>query len=232
MSDMFPIIILAGGLATRLRPLTESIPKAMILIHQVPFVSLQLEMLKKQNIKQMIFCLGYKGEMIEKYLKKQNDQDLKIEFFYDGTPLLGTAGSIRKIYHKLSSHFFVMYGDSYLLCNFLSVQNAFIKSQKKGLMTIYRNSNQWDTSNIAYEKGKILSYEKGKKSSNLRYIDYGLSVFSKEAFKDLPLDKPLDLGTLYKNLIRSNHLAAYETKKRFYEIGSFSGIKEFSKSME
>ena len=231
MTGMFPVIILAGGLATRLRPLTESIPKALILVNQIPFVSLQLKRLKAQNIKHIIFCLGYKGEMIEAYLKNQNNKNLKIEFFYDGDVLLGTAGAIRKIYHKLSPYFFVMYGDSYLLCSFLSVQKAFIKSQKKGLMTIYKNSNRWDKSNIAYEKGKILSYDKEKQTPKMHHIDYGLSVFSKEAFKHLPLDHSFDLATLYKDLIQSDHLAAYETKKRFYEIGSFSGIEELSNHM-
>lgn len=227
MSDLlFPVMILAGGLATRLRPITEKIPKSLIEVNQKPFIFHQLKLLAEQNIKEVILCVGFLGEQIQDYVGDGKDFGLHVKYAYDGDVLLGTGGAIQKAIPLLSSdHFFVLYGDSYLPCDFLSVQKSFISQQKKSLMTVFHNNGQWDSSNVIFKQGKILMYDKKIKSADMHYIDYGLGVFNQTAFSN-NTQKPFDLAELYQQLLVEHQLAGYEVFNRFYEVGSFNGISE------
>lgn len=222
----FPVVILAGGLATRLRPLTEAMPKALIKINNEPFINHQLRLLKRHGIQDVVLCVGYLGEMIEEHLGNGSKLGIHIRYSYDGKKLLGTAGAIKKALPLLGDVFFVMYGDSYLACDYSAVKDAYAKLKKPGLMTVFRNLGQWDKSNIEYFDGEIVTYDKENHSKNMHYIDYGLGIFSKQAFTIVPEKEQYDLAVLYQALLARKQLAAYEVHKRFYEIGSFAGIKE------
>jgi NDP-sugar pyrophosphorylase family protein len=224
-----PVVILAGGLATRLRPMTETIPKALIDINNDTFISHQLRLLKSKGIEQVTLCLGYLGEQVIDYLKQQNNFDLDIQFSFDGPKLLGTAGAIKQALKNnaiANDQFFVMYGDSYLNCDYLAIQQYFVTKNKQGLMTVFKNSNQWDKSNIEYENNKIIVYDKKNSTNKMHYIDYGLSIFYRTAFDLVPNDQPYDLAELLQLLLSKDEVAAYEVKERFYEAGSFSGIDD------
>lgn len=220
----FPVVILAGGLATRLRPITEKIPKALIDIQGEPFIIHQLRLLKEHYITDVVICVGYLGDMIKDYLSHRHDIGLNIQYSFDGDTFLGTAGAIKKALPLLSDHFFVLYGDSYLPCDYQSVQHFFMQQNKSGLMTIFRNDNQWDKSNVAYENGALLSYDKNAITPAMKYIDYGLGIFNKNVFAVVPEKSPYDLASLYQHLLKEGKLCAYEVFNRFYEIGSFAGI--------
>jgi MurNAc alpha-1-phosphate uridylyltransferase len=227
MSDaLFPMVILAGGLAKRLHPVSQTIPKALINIHGEPFICHQLRLIRGYGIKEVVLCVGYLGEEIEKQIGDGSHLGVRVQYSYDGDPLLGTGGAIKKALPLLNEHFFVLYGDSYLECDYSAVQFHFQKMQQPGLMTVLNNKDQWDTSNIEYANEKIINYDKQHRSPRMHHIDYGLGILSKIAFKHGPENQAYDLALLYKNLLAQNQLAAYEVKKRFYEIGSFSGIKE------
>lgn len=226
---MFPIVILAGGLATRLRPLTTTIPKALIDIKGEPFIAHQLRLLKKQGLTEIILCLGYLGNMVQDYLGDGSAFGMKISYSFDGDQLLGTAGAIKKALSLISTEaFFVIYGDSYLPCDMNAVQKYFIFSDKQALMTVFHNNGQWDKSNVEFTAGTILNYDKINITSNMEYIDYGLGMFTQQAFANVPDNKVYDLATLYQELLAQKELVAFEVKQRFYEIGSHSGIKELS----
>jgi N-acetyl-alpha-D-muramate 1-phosphate uridylyltransferase len=226
-NNIFPVVILAGGLATRLRPLTENIPKALLDIEGEPFITHQLRLLSQHGIRKVVLCVGYLGEMLQNFVGDGNRFGMEVFYSFDGDKLLGTAGAIKKALLLLEEeHFFVLYGDSYLPCNYAAVQNSFIVQNKPALMTVFKNLGQWDTSNVEYTDNKIHVYDKKNRTENMQYIDYGLGVFNKHAFDQVSDKKPGDLALLYQELLKKNQLAACEIENRFYEIGSFAGIEE------
>jgi len=221
---MFPVAILAGGLATRLRPLTETIPKSLVEINGEPFLWHQLRLLRANGIHRVVLCVGYLGEMIRASVGDGAAFGMSVDYSFDGPHLLGTAGALQRALPLLDDNFFVLYGDSYLPCGWPAVQDSFLRQGKLGLMTVCRNENQWDTSNVEFVERKILAYNKKLRNPRMRYIDYGLGVFRREAF-DLK-GQEQDLAILYQQLLERGELAAYEVSGRFYEIGSFAGIQE------
>lgn len=225
---LFPIVILAGGLATRLRPMTANIPKSLIKINGEPFIIHQMRLLRDQGIKEIVLCVGYLGEQIEDLLGDGSKFNLQISYSYDGEKLLGTAGAIKKALPLVGDNFFVIYGDSYLLCNYMKVQDFFQNTDKPALMTIFKNNNLWDNSNVECNDGKIIAYNKTNKTDKMNYIDYGLGVFNRNVFLSLKENEASDLANIYQQLLQQQQLSAYEINQRFYEIGSLDGQKELA----
>jgi N-acetyl-alpha-D-muramate 1-phosphate uridylyltransferase len=222
---MLPVAILAGGMATRLGDLTKLIPKSLVQVAGKPFVVHQLRLLQSNGIQHVILCVGHLGEMIEKVIGNGHAFGLNVEYSYDGEKLQGTAGAIRNALPMLGQNFFVMYGDSYLPCDFAAVERAFERQGKSALMTVFRNNGQWDVSNVEFDGKSILAYSKKNRTARMNYIDYGLGVFSAKAFAQTRIDNA-DLADVYGELLRHGQLAGYEVHKRFYEIGSRSGLQE------
>jgi NDP-sugar pyrophosphorylase family protein len=225
---MLPVAILAGGLATRLRPVTEKIPKALIEINGEPFLAHQLRLLASSGIERVTLCVGYLGEMLEEYAGDGRRFGLQITYSPDGPILRGTAGAIAQALPLLGESFFVLYGDSYLPCDYSAVEHFFAQSGKQALMTVFPNGNQWDTSNVQFEDGRLLVYDKKVRTPAMRHIDYGLGVFHCSAFDGIPEEGAHDLADLYRALLERGELAGFEVPERFYEIGSFAGIEELS----
>jgi NDP-sugar pyrophosphorylase family protein len=222
---MFPVAILAGGLATRLGPLTARVPKALIDINGEPFAIHQLRLLKSRGIERVVFCIGHLGHMIRDAVGDGSRYGLRVSYSEDGSALRGTGGAVARALPELSERFFVLYGDSYLPCDYSAVGRAFLNAGKDGLMTVYRNEGKWDTSNVCFENGKIIAYDKTHKTPGMDYIDYGLGVFDRRAFAGRAEDEVFDLAEVYRDLLAGGRLAGYEIGERFYEIGSASGIQ-------
>ena len=223
---MLATAILAGGLATRLRPLTETIPKALVEINGKPFLAHQLHLLRRAGVTRVVLCVGYLGQMIRDFAGSGSQFGMDIDYSFDGERLLGTAGAIRRALPMLSEAFFVIYGDSYLPCNYGDVERAFTAAGKPGLMTVYQNEGRWDASNVEYFEGRILRYDKASRTPDMRHIDYGLGVFQASVFAGLDGDQAYDLAALYQGLHQRDELAGYEVSERFYEIGSYQGIRD------
>jgi N-acetyl-alpha-D-muramate 1-phosphate uridylyltransferase len=223
---MFPVAILAGGLATRLRPLTETIPKALVPIRGEPFIAHQLRLLASRGLTRVVLCLGYRAEMVQDVVGDGHRFGLKVEYSLDGPTLRGTAGAVHQAIPLLGKHFFVVYGDSYLPCDYSDIQRVFLASGKIGLMTVYRNEGRFDTSNVEFDGRVILAYDKQIRTAGMRHIDYGLGVFHSSAFASMDLTEKRDLASVYQELLRRGELAAFEVPDRFYEIGSFDGIRD------
>jgi N-acetyl-alpha-D-muramate 1-phosphate uridylyltransferase len=221
-----PVVILAGGLATRLRPITEKIPKSLVHVAGRPFAEHQVVSLRDAGVGEIIFCVGYLGEMIESALGDGSRWGLRIRYIYDGPVLLGTGGALRRALPKLGPAFMVMYGDSYLECDFGAVENAFTASGLPGLMTVFRNENRFDRSNVEYREGRILRYDKRARDAAMQHIDYGLGVFQAAALANYPPETRLDLAAIYQDLLAAGKLAAFEVPTRFFEIGSPEGLVE------
>jgi len=223
---LFPMIILAGGLATRLRPITEKIPKALVEVGGKPFIYHQLKLLNDRGIKDVVISAGYLGDMIRDYVHDGKQFGMNIEYVFDGEISLGTGGAIANAIHKVIGPFFVLYGDSYLPCNYKKIQSHFNKYTQPALMTVYQNHDKWDKSNIEMVDNKIVHYDKKHTTDNMHYIDYGLGIFTTSVFDNIEKSQYIDLMDIYIQLIEEDKLLAYEVKERFYEIGSFDGLRE------
>jgi MurNAc alpha-1-phosphate uridylyltransferase len=224
--ELFPVVILAGGLATRLRPLTETIPKALLAINGEPFVEHQLRLLAREGVKKIVFCIGFLGEQIENFVGDGSRFGVEVSYVYDGPVLLGTAGAVKKALPLVNGDtFFVLNGDSYLPCDHAAVQASFINSGKQALMTVFHNEGKWDTSNVEYADNMIVNYDKQNRTPRMLHIDYGLEIFTKQAFASVPDDEPFDLVPVYQALLKKNQLAAHVVTQRFYENGSLAGIE-------
>jgi NDP-sugar pyrophosphorylase family protein len=219
-----PVAILAGGLGTRLYPLTEHLPKSLVEINGEPFLAHQLRLLRARGIERVVLCIGQHGERIREYAGDGSRFGLEIDYSPDGPVLLGTAGAVHHALPLLGDAFFVMYGDSYLPCSYRDVAEAFHAAGQPGLMTVYRNAGRWDASNVEFAEGRILTYDKKSRTERMHHIDYGLGVFTSKAFQ---MSKA-DLAEVYRDLLRRGQLAAFEVHERFYEIGSFDGIAELA----
>ena len=222
----WPVAILAGGLAKRLRPITETIPKALVNVAGAPFLAHQLRLLHSAGLRRIIICAGYRGEMIEAEIGDGARFDLRIEYSFDGPRLLGTGGALKRALPLLGRRFFVLYGDSYLPIDYRKAALAFATGDKAGLMTVYRNEGRWDASNVQFEGGRILRYDKKQRIAEMRHIDYGLGILSAESLAAWPENEPFDLADVYARLLSENQLSGHEVTERFYEIGSPEGLAE------
>jgi len=225
---MFPVAILAGGLATRLRPATEKIPKSLLSVAGEPFISWQLKLLKKNGIERVVICAGYLGEQIKDFVKDGADFGLEVSYSFDGDKLLGTGGALKKALPKLGDKFFTIYGDSYLTADFKAVGDAFIKSGKNALMTVYKNNGQYDKSNVVFKNGQLIAYSKKDKLPDMNYIDYGLGCFKTKLFAEKK-EEVFDMADIYSEQVELGNVLGYEVFERFYEIGSFEGLDELGK---
>lgn len=206
--------------------MTETMPKSLLELNGEPFAVHQLRLLQANGIRRVVMCVGHLGAQVQRAIGDGSALGLQVDYSFDGPALLGTAGAIKNALPKLGESFFVMYGDSYLPCDYAAIARNFESAGVLGLMTVFRNEGKWDTSNVEFEAGKILAYSKTNRNPRMRYIDYGLGVFRSEAFYNLPVGQASDLTELYMDLLRRKQLAAHEVAERFYEIGSPEGLRE------
>ncbi|MCX6253821.1 MAG: sugar phosphate nucleotidyltransferase [Bacteroidia bacterium] len=228
---MLSIVVLAGGLANRLRPITETLPKSLFPIHGLPFVLHQLHLFNKKGITHVHFCLGYLGQLVVNLIDRSSYKSaMNITYSFDGEKLLGTGGAIKNALSYLPEFFFVTYGDSYLDADFKEIQDVFfsVNTGNEGLITIYKNNNKYDVSNVVFKDNKIKTYSKKQLTAEMEYIDYGLGILQKKHFLCPDYDTSFDLAQIYEKLSYEGKLIGFEMQQRFYEIGSFQGIDELS----
>ena len=223
---MLSVAILAGGLATRLRPITEKIPKSLVDLNGEPFIAHQLRLLHSKGLRRVVLCVGFLGEKIREVIGDGHSFGMQVDYSFDGEKLLGTAGAIRKALPLLGPAFFVLYGDSYLVCDYRAVEQEFAAQKKLALMTVFRNEGKWDGSNVEFSNGRLLAYDKKNWTPRMHFIDYGLGVFSEKAFQQVPAGEAFDLAQLYMDILGEGQLAGMEVRERFYEIGSPEGLQE------
>ena len=221
-----PVAILAGGLASRLHPLTHELPKALLPIAGQPFIFHQLEWLKREGIRRAVLCVGHLGDQIRAAVEDGRGWGLTIEYSFDGPDLLGTGGALRQALELLGDEFFVVHGDSYAACSLCDIESAYRAAGQPALMTVLHNDNRWDKSNVLFRHGRLIEYGKQSDRSDMTHIDFGVSILSREAFQPYMTSRIFDLAELYRGLSLSGRLSAFQVSNRFYEIGSFGGIRD------
>lgn len=239
LQEKIQCVILAGGVATRMRPITETIPKALITIQKRPFIDHQLKLLKACGVTDVVLSIGYKGKMIEEVVGSGSEWGLKVEYVDEGKDLKGTGGALRLCLDKgvLHESFLVTYGDSFLPIDYSRVWYAFEAQKLPAMMAVFRNSGRFDKSNVWFAEGQIHLYDKFNQhpelKEKLQYIDYGLSAFRRDLIQEMiPSGENYDLAEVFYALSRSRKLAGFEVNERFYEIGSPEGLKDFSQYLE
>ncbi len=229
-------VILAGGLAKRMRPLTESIPKSMVPICGKPFIHHQLSLLSAKGINRITLLIGYKGDQIREYVLDGSEWGVQVDYVEEEIPLRGTGGALRNAFDQgaLESRFILTYGDSYLPSESGEFFAEVEFSKASVTMMIFRNENQWDKSNVSYDsETKKVRYDKKASSPEFAFIDYGLLAVDRNWIeKSIPANEIVDLSTPLKIASDRGEVEGIVTKQRFYEIGSPSGYAEFERYLE
>ncbi|MBV9999036.1 MAG: nucleotidyltransferase family protein [Verrucomicrobia bacterium] len=228
MPNAMAVVILAGGLATRLRPITEKIPKSLVEVAGKPFLDHQIALLRRYGLTDLVLCVGHLGEMIRDRYGDGSAWDVRLHYSFDGPKLLGTGGALKRALPLLGEGFLVLYGDSYLPVDYQAVVNAFRTANQPALMTVFANADAWDKSNVWWEDGRIKLYSKRAKLPQMQHIDYGLMVLTAPIFDPYDAEQPFDLAEPLEDLSRRGRLAGYEVRQRFYEIGSPAGLAELN----
>ena len=220
------VVILAGGMATRLGELTKNRPKSLVAIQGKPFLAYQLELLKDHEISDIVLCIGHLGGQIRKAFDDGSNYGVHLTYSLEDEPL-GTAGALKNAAPYLNDTFLVIYGDSYLLLDFVKIYAYFLTQQKLSLDTVFRNNDAFDASNIVIRDNMVEGYSKSEKTPDMVYIDCGAVIFHKEVLQLIPENHFYSLEELFLRLIEKEQLLAFEVKERFYEIGSPQGLKDF-----
>ncbi len=226
-------VILAGGLGTRMRPLTTRVPKTLIPVADTPFAHYQLAWLARHGVTEVVYSIAVLGEMIRDYVGDGNRWGLAVSYVEDGKELAGTAGALRRVHDAglLQDRFLVLYGDSFLPFDFRHLANAFAGQSRPAMMTVFRNQGHFDTGNVDYADGVVRLYQKavrGTTPANLHYIDYGVSALRASVVTEMVAKgEKKDLADIYHLLSLDNRLAGWQVGERFYEIGSPVGLKDF-----
>lgn len=224
--------ILAGGLASRLGALSEHRPKALMPVCGAPFIDHQLALVRRQGITDVVLCVGRLGEMIEAHVGDGSRHGLRVRYSFDGAAALGTGGALRAAAPLLGDRFFVEYGDTYLRAPLAEIAAAFEASGLPALMTVYRNENRLERSNVHFDAGALLAYDKRAPRAAMRHIDFGLLAFTGEALLRIPPGRAYDLAELLQSLVARGELAGFEVPERFYEIGTPDALAETERLLQ
>jgi N-acetyl-alpha-D-muramate 1-phosphate uridylyltransferase len=224
-------VILAGGLGTRLRPITSSVPKAMVQVGGKPFLEHEIELLKENGVEDLVLCVGHLGDAVEDYFGDGSRWGVRVRYSRDGPVLLGPAGALKLAEPLLEGQFFVTYGDAYLRLDYRSLMEGFETSGKLGMMAVYKNRNRFGRSDLAIEGGKVVRYEKSG-SGGMEWVNFGVTALKRMALSLIPPGRECGEEEFYGELIRRGELLAFPVRKRFYEIGRPSSLAEFERFLK
>ncbi len=224
MSALPPVCILAGGAGTRLGALVDETPKPLLEVAGEPFLLHQLRLLAAHGAEEIVLCVSYLGELIERTIGQERF-GLRIAYSYDGAGPAGTLGAIRRARDLLGERFLVLYGDTYLRIDYGAAADAWLASGLPAMMSVLHNDGRWDTSNAIYEAGRVVAYRKSAPSPQMRWIDYGLCGLCAETLGVAPADAT-DLAVLFERLAAMGLLFGFPASERFFEIGTPGALAE------
>ena len=225
------IVILAGGLGTRLRPLTDNLPKPMIKIDNRPFLEILINFLKKNGLTKFILCTGHHSNIIENYFGRGEKFGIDIQYSQERQPL-GTAGAIKNASKKLDDEFIVINGDTFVKLDYDEFFNYSKNKKRQCVVAGYKISNKNREGNLLVDnKLNVISYHKNDKSNQMNYVDAGVYFFKKEVFFSTPEKSSIEYDLL-PNLASNNKVSLYPCKDDFFDIGTFENIELFRRFYE
>ena len=222
------IVILCGGLGTRMREISAKIPKGMLVINTKPFIHYLLDSISGYHFTSIHFCLGYHSDQYISYLRRL---ELRYNITYtveDSNSLLGTGGAIKNALPYLDKDFVIQYGDTILNCDYNELFDRHITNKKSMTMTVMSSCLSFLPPNLYCTKTKEgemkCTYNKKNPPINANYIDYGASVFKRILFEKI--DRSVfDLGDEQSRLSVNNEASFKEIHSPFIEIGSPSSYE-------
>jgi NDP-sugar pyrophosphorylase family protein len=227
------VLILAGGLGTRMLPLTADRPKALLPVAGRPFAEHQIELLAAHGVDDIVFSIAYRGDMIRDALGDGRRWDVRLRYVDEGDDRRGTGGAVRLFADSgiAAEEVAVLYGDTYLPIAYRPVWTAFADQGLPALMTVLENRDRWDVSNAWLSADGRVVYRKGSgQQYGMTHIDYGLSVLATATVLDrIPGDTVVDLADVFAEMSDRGELAGYEVRERFYEIGSADGMDDLER---
>ena len=226
------VVVLMGGLGTRLKNITKECPKSLADVAGRPFFDYQLELLIAWGFRKFVFLIGYRAEMIEEHYGDGSRYGISIQYSHDGEKLLGTGGAVRHAAGLLEDDFLLMYGDSFMDIDYAETLYRYERGKAAGaraLMTVLRNGNRFDKSNVAMDHDRIALYDKHNPTPEMDHIDYGVCMYEKSLFESHGEDEAFDIADIQHELSLSGQMVAQRVTKRFYEIGSPESLAEFSR---
>ena len=224
VEGLSPVCILAGGLGTRLGERVRTTPKPLLEVAGQPFLLHQLRLLADHGAREVILCVGYRGEQVAQRIGDER-YGIRVRYSYDDPDLDGTLGAVRRALPLLGARFLVLYGDTYLRLDYRAVDRAWRASGLPAMMTVLRNDGRWDASNVVYHEQRVVRYDKRAPTPDMRWIDYGLGGLEARALDAVAADER-DLAALYSRLAARGDLLGVEATERFYEIGTPEALAE------
>jgi NDP-sugar pyrophosphorylase family protein len=227
----YQCVVLAGGLGTRIRGAAPGVPKCLIPVAGKPFIEWQLRWLADQGASEVVICIGYRGDQVRAFVGDGKQFRVDVTYVDEGSSLKGGAGALRLALDTavLQPWFFVLYGDSYLDVSLKQVAKCFRSQNQRALMTVHRNENRWEESNVIFDGALVTRYEKNcqQPSDEMVFVDYGLLAMQGDVVaENIEPDTVSDLAPLLSSLALNCDLTGFEVRERFFEIGTPEGLSE------
>jgi len=222
------MVILAGGIGRRMQTVARDVPKALIPVAGKPFIEHQFELLSRLGIRNILLCVGFRGEQIKQYVLDGARWGFRVGYSFENPDqLLGTGGTLVHALPLLDESFLVLYGDSYLPTRYDSVARAFKEGSEEALMCVFRNEGKWHHSNVRIRGAKVVYYSKSAPPGAADCVDYGLSAYRRSVIESYrKVSPPFGLTRIQQDLVEEGRLGAFEVKERFHEIGEPEGLAE------
>ncbi|MEK6772699.1 MAG: sugar phosphate nucleotidyltransferase [Bdellovibrionota bacterium] len=235
-----PLLILAGGKATRLKDLSVNTPKYLMPITDPKsldkekvqtFADFHLKWAYEQGFRRIFLSVGHLAEAIKEYCKDGSKWSLNISYLDDGSSPKGTGGAIALSLSHNFDYLAITYGDTMLTLNAGELFDHLLTTQNrnqniKGLMTIYPLNIEGHIANASYDNG-LARYSKKEPNPDWKHIDYGFLFLQRDLVEGLPSSRPLDLAEPLADFCSKNKILAHICKERFWEIGSLESLQEF-----
>lgn len=225
------VVILAGGLGTRLKPLTEQCTKVMVPIHGIPFLEYQIAYLKKHGFFHILLLVGYRGHQVEEYFGDGSKWNVTIDYSYE-KELLGTGGALRLAENKLENSFVLVNGDTFYPLDYPAFLERACKIRKGGLIAVYDNIENVAPNNVCVDaQGHIVAYSKTSQKK-MNGVDGGVSFYYKDILECIPLGRKVSLEeSVYPLLMAKEILWAHFTNQRYYDMGTLERLETLEKHL-
>jgi N-acetyl-alpha-D-muramate 1-phosphate uridylyltransferase len=222
------VVILAGGLGTRVARLTgRDLPKALLPVGDHPFIDVKVAELVAGGADEIVMLVGHNASVLDRHLRDTPPPlGVPVRCMNDGPELLGTGGAIRRALDALPERFWVTYGDTLLDVPMERVEEFAGPLDAEGVMVVFENTDRWETSNVTVRDDRVVAYDKGAPPGSHRFIDYGMLLFSREAFEARPPGTTFDLGEILRDEIAQGRLRAWAASERFRDIGTEDAWRE------